>query len=218
MKDQNEIDVIGDLEEIPMDLGDAKPPAKFDHLIDDLEKDDNKSEKLDSLQTISRYANELKDEAAEQKRLNELLSVVNARMIVLSQDLIPEAMKLAGTTSITLTSGETVSCKEDLSASLKDADTFYDFLEKRGDGAIMKIQLEIGKVPKTILATIIKTLNEKFGIMASSKKTVHPQTLKKYIKELCGIGGSADVVAEIPLTELDANMVGTFVYYKTIIK
>lgn len=203
---------------IPPNKENDEVPGEFDHLLNEAEVVSSEGAALDSLQTIALYATDLKNEAAEQKRLTAELAIVNARILILSQTLIPEAMQNAGTTSFTLTTGEKITCIEDLAASIKNADKFYDFLEDRGDGALMKIQLEIGKVPKTILADIVKTLNEKYGLVAAAKKTVHPQTLKKYIKELCGIGGAEDVKAELPLCELDKEMVSTFLYHKTSIK
>ena len=119
-------------------------------------------------------------------------------------------------TAFQLQSVEMVECKEEVSCSVKDYDMLYDFLEERGDGNLIKITLEIGKVPQSILSKIVQAINEKFGILAESKLYIHPMTLKSYITNLCGIGGKSE--AELPLAALDSNMVGTFTYYKTTVK
>lgn len=186
---------------------------EFEHLSEAL---DNQEPDEDSLAKISRLGTALQEKLEEKVLLEDELSVLNKQIHQLKQTEIPEAMNTVGVTSFTLKSGKAVAIKEDVSASIKDVDAFYDFLEERGDAALMKIQLEIGKVPKSILAQIVKKMNDEFGILPSTKKGVHPQTLNKYIRELCGIGGVKE--AEIPLAELDEEVVKAFTYYKTTIK
>jgi hypothetical protein len=119
-------------------------------------------------------------------------------------------------TAFQLDTGEMVEFKEEINCTVKDIDALYDFLEERGDGNLVKINLEIGKVPKSILSKIVQKVNEEFGILAESKLTIHHSTLRSYIKNLCGIGGQSE--AEIPLAALDEDMVKTFTYYKTKVK
>jgi hypothetical protein len=195
-----------------MDIEPTK--GEFDHLTA-MSEDVNAG---DTLEIIAGLGERLKEKLKEKEELEREMKDLNKEITELSRELIPQTMISVGMSEFKLVSGEKVSFKEELSASVKDADRFYNFLEERGDAALMKIQLEIGKVPQTILSKIVKVLNQEFGIMASTKKAVHPQTLKKYIKELCGIGGDTEVEAEIPLSELDSTMVSTFVYYKTTVK
>ncbi len=185
----------------------------MDHLVDAL-KDETPEE--DALTKISTLGEEFKDMTANKKILELQLKELNVKLTELSQVEIPQAMIAVNMSSFSLTSGETISYKEEVSTTLRDPERFYDFLEERGDGALMKIQLEIGKVPKSILAQIVKKLHEVFEILPAVKMGIHHATLKKYIKELCGIGGTTE--AEMPLEELDETMIGTFVFYKTTIK
>lgn len=170
----------------------------------------------DSLSKISTYAKEYTERMKELKDLEEQMKAKKKEVTKLGQELIPESMLAVGMTAFQLDTGEMVKFKEEVSCSVKDYDTLYDFLAERGDDALMKINLEIGKVPKEILAMIIKTINEKFDILATSKLYIHPMTLRSYIKKLCGIGGEDE--GDMPLAELDENMVGTFTFYKTTVK
>lgn len=170
----------------------------------------------DSLKRISRLAKELQTKQLEFDLLKHNLEEKKKEITKLEQGSIPEAMLEVGMSSFALDTGETVSFKEEVSASVSDYESFYEFLEERGDDGLMKITLEIGKVPKNILAMLTKRINEEFGILASSKLYIHPMTLKKYIKELCGVGG--DTIADYSLAELDEKMVKTFTYYKTKVK
>ena len=170
----------------------------------------------DSLAKISKLAKDFKQKQSEVKELEEQLKAKKKEFNKISQDLIPSSMLEVGMTSFQLDSGEHVSFQEEVSVSVKDYDAFYEFLEEQGDDALMKISLVIGKVPKNILAMIIKTINENFGILASSNLYIHPMTLRSYVKSLCGVGGKTEAV--MPLSEIDPKMLSTYLFYKTKVK
>jgi hypothetical protein len=184
----------------------------FNHLM--TQEDDAPDE--DSLAKISRLAKAFKQSQETIKGIEDELKREKIIFNKLSQELIPDSMLAVGMTAFQLDTGETVAFKEEVSVTVQDYDSFYKFLEERGDDALMKINLEIGKVPKNILAKMIQTINELFGILATAKMFIHPMTLKKYIKELCGVGGQTE--GEITLAELDETMVKTFTFYKTTVK
>jgi len=170
----------------------------------------------DSLAKISRLAVEFTQRQSELKELEAQVKAKKKEFNKISQELIPESMLAVGMTAFQLDSGQTVSFQEEVSVSVKDYDSLYNFLEDRGDDALMKINLEIGKVPKNILAMIVKTINETYGILATTKLYIHPMTLRSYIKKLCGVGGQSE--GEMPLAELDENMISHYRFYKTKVK
>jgi len=188
----------------------------MEHLLKEVEASGEQVAGEDSLRKITEYADSLlvcKEEIADmESKLAEKKKVANK----LEQELIPESMLAVNMTSFQLASGKTVSIKEQLSCSVKDYDLLYDFLEERGDDAIMKIAIELGKLPKSILELVIKHLQTEFDLSVEHKMYIHPQTLKAYFTRLCGIG--SEEPSELPLGKLDENMVGTFTYYKTVVK
>ena len=184
------------------------------HLTSELNNnEDDKSDALKHIATLAHACLRCEQEKAE---LENQLRDINEQIKKYKQESIPQTMLSVGLSSVQLDTGEKVSFKEDISCSVVDPEAFYDFLTERGDGALMKINLEIGKVPKEVLAKIVKTLVEMFEIVPTTKMGVHPQTLNKYIRELCGIDGKT--VAEMSLESLDKGMIKTFIYYKTTIK
>ena len=189
----------------------------MDHLkkAADQAQEDAQDQQEDALERLLRLATEFKEKKNAVDRMETALKEEKERFNKLSQEIIPQSMQQLGLSSFVLGTGESISYKEDISVSVKDYAAFSDFLDSRGDSSILKLTLEIGKVPKDICEKITQLLAEKFGIFADIKPFVHPQTLKKYVKDLCGIDGT---MAEIPLAELDENMLKTFLYYKTTVK
>ena len=187
----------------------------MDHLLDHLNEEAEQAGE-DSLQRIRRLAEDYKDRETIVKRLEAELKEAKKAFNKVSMELIPQAMMEVNIQSFQLDTGENVSFKEEVKASVKDYDRFYNFLEDRGDAALMKISLIIGKVPQSILAKIVQELHNNFGILAETKMFIHPMTLNKYIRELCGLGAAED--AEMTLAELDDAMIAAYTYYKTKVK
>lgn len=186
--------------------------SDFSHLSEVVEEQQSE----DSLKRLTELAKDYKAAQTALQEAEEAAKEAKKAFNKLSQELIPEAMTKVGMSAFNLETGETVSFKEDLSASVKDYDKFYNFLNERGDGSLMKIVIEVGKIPKEILAKIIKELYMTYDIDASSELFIHPMTLKSYLKKLCGIGGTTK--AEMALAELDEDMVSTYTFYKTTVK
>lgn len=188
----------------------------LDHLLAEAEKENKNAPAQDSLSKITTFAKVYIKKSIELKELEDRVNEKKAECTKYSQELIPQAMLEVNMTSFKLDTGETIAFQEDVNCTVKDADKLYDFLDERGDGNLMKISLEIGKVPKNILAMIVKTINDKFGIMSEAKLVIHPMTLKSYVKSMCGVGGKTE--CELPLSDIDEEMIGTFTYYKTTVK
>jgi len=169
----------------------------------------------DSLQRLLNLANEFKAKKLQLEHLEAEVKASKKEFNTLSQELIPQSMQKLGMSSFMLETGESISFKEEVSVSVKDYDALADFLDERGDSSILKITMEIGKVPKDILSKITQMLAEQFGIFTEAKQFVHPQTIKSYVKNLCGINGTE---AEMALSEIDEGMLKTYLFYKTTVK
>ena len=183
----------------------------FDHLVNHKEEATE-----DSLKKIVELAEAYKERKAELELAEAQAKQAKKAFNKVSQELIPEAMQQAGVSSFELTTGEKVAYKEELSASVKDYDRLVGFLSERGDDGIVKVSIEIGKVPQNILNKVIRDLSDKYGILADVKLFVHPMTLKSYFSEICGIKKNS--VAEMSVSDIDSQMVGIYTYFKTTIK
>lgn len=171
---------------------------------------------VDSLKRITNLAQDYTEREVEMKLAEANFNEAKKNFNKVSMELIPEAMMQAGVNSFELTDGRSVSYKEELSASVKDYDKLAKFLEARGDDGLIKVSLEIGKVPQNILNKIMAELADKYGILAEIKTFVHFQTLKSYLSGLVGLKKNS--VAEMAIAELDDEMVNVFTFYKTKVK
>lgn len=185
------------------------------HLIDSAKQAQGASASVDQLQRLSQLAADYKAAKERVTQLEDSLSQAKARFNRVSQEQIPELLLESGLSSVSLASGEKVVVSENVSASIKDAKSFVEFLDDRGDAGIVKTTFELGKVPPEILAMIINDFNVKYGLFPTVKQGVHHSTLDKYVRELCGVGGKTE--AQIPLAKLP-DSVKAFTYFKTTIK
>lgn len=119
------------------------------------------------------------------KRETELKNLQEKLLQVAEVDL-PELMKEIGLMTFTLTSGEVIKIDHQIFASItgKNESAAFGWLEKNNfDGIVkgeVKIALNKGEMEKMLEA--LKLLQEN-GFNATSKKSVHWQTLRAFVKE-----------------------------------
>lgn len=181
------------------------------HLLED------KADISDSLERLHQLCDQwfkAKDavEAAE-----EALEAAKKNFNAISQVSIPELLGQYGLSEIKLASGAKVTVTLEVSPSVKDMPAFVKFLEERGESDIVKTDLSFGKLDQSILKMITRMLAERLELYPEVKSGVHPMTLKKYVKELCGIGLKEPNERCIPLQDLP-DCISAYTYNKTTIK
>lgn len=181
----------------------------MDHLVN--HKEDSPTDMLGDLADKARL---FQTKKAKVDQLEADLKKAKEEFNEVSQVMIPEAMLPNGLKSIELEDGCKIAVKEDVSASVSDPVKFGKWLSDRGDGDIMKTTLEIGKVPSKIVWDTVKYMTKEYGITPDVAQKVHPQTLNKYVREMCGINGGEAVLS----VDDFEGMLSLFVYYKTTIK
>ena len=183
------------------------------HLTDHV--DDGALEDAVTLQSMMAYAGALDDRTTELKALEAKVKAKKKEVNKL-KDTLPAVMSQLGMSSMTMKNGHGVDVKEDINCTVVDIDKLYSFLEKRGDAALVRTSLDMGKIPKSILNIIIKLLKDKFDIEATGGLKIHPQTLNGYFRKLCGVG--ADTKCTVPVGDLDEEMVVAYLYNKVTVK
>lgn len=181
------------------------------HLMNDT---GNIEDALERLQQLCNEWRAAKDGVAEAE---EYLDEAKKRFNRVSQELIPELLMQHGLSEIKLADGAKVAITMEVSPSVKDMNTFVQFLEARGESAIVKTELSFGKLDQSIIKVIQRMLAENLALYPDVKSGVHPMTLKKYIKELCGIGQKEPDDRCIALQDLP-ECVSAYTFYKTTIK
>lgn len=185
----------------------------FAHLLGETEKEpvgDN------VLRQVADLAAEWKVRKARVEALEAALKEAKLEFNKVSQEALPNILLTNGLGKVNLATGESITIKEEVSASVKHMGRFYEFLLERGDGSLVKTDLSFGKIPPEILDKIQTYLADTYDLYPEMKQVIHPQTLQKYIRDLCGIGGNTE--ASIPVSALDENMITVFTYYKTTVK
>ena len=196
--------------------------SSFDYLVEDLEAVANEAPAQDSLQRLNTLVNKYKEQQETIERLEEQLSQAKTAFFKTAKEDIPNLLMQNGLSEIKLPSGEKVSVKMEVAPTITNMEEFAQFLTERGEGSILKTQMELGKLDPSIVNSIRKMLVEKLDLYPDIKQTVHPMTLKKYIKELCLLNDSNPTFDEnddthIPLQNLP-KCVSAFTFYSTSIK
>ena len=189
--------------------------SSFDYLVEDLEAVANEAPAQDSLQRLNTLVNKYKEQQETIERLEEQLSQAKTAFFKTAKEDIPNLLMQNGLSEIKLPSGE-------VAPTITNMEEFAQFLTERGEGSILKTQMELGKLDPSIVNSIRKMLVEKLDLYPDIKQTVHPMTLKKYIKELCLLNDSNPTFDEnddthIPLQNLP-KCVSAFTFYNTSIK
>lgn len=180
------------------------------HLLED----SGVEQEAHSIALIHDLVKEYEEALAEQTRLELELEKASKLVSFLGTQRIPELFSAYGVSELKL--GKTkVAVKADASVTLTDAEQFRAFLVERGDDDIVKTSFELGKVPDEVVEKVKREMFDNYGLLPTVKSSVHPQTLKKYIKDLCGINqpeGEYLSLQDLP------DCVKVYTYYKTTVK
>ncbi len=168
-----------------------------------------------TIQSMMAYASALDEKTHELKDLEALVKAKKKEVNKIN-DTLPGIMSQLGMHSMELENGNKITIKEDVSCRVVDIDKLYTFLDARGDAALVKTSISMGKLPKEILEAVISTLEEKFGIEATGGLSIHPMTLNSYFRKLCGVGGKTK--CEVPVAAVDEEMVQIYTYNKVTVK
>ena len=139
-------------------------------------------EKLSQLSVMAQKQLDLEQTiAAKEEEIKEL----NAQLVKVSEDAIPQLMGALGIRQVKLTNGLILSVSKFYSAKITD-DAAYVWLENNNYGDIIKGQVSV-KYPKETNKELIEkicTFIEKEGFIAENKIEVHHSTLRAWVKEV----------------------------------
>lgn len=169
---------------------------------------------LDRLKTLCAEWQRRKEEV---ERLEELLSEAKQRFNKVSQEALPEFLAQSGLSEVKLDDGSKVKVTQEVSPTITDMAEFVQFLADRGESAIVKTDFSLGKVDASIVSSLQRVLAEKLGLYPEVKNTIHPATLKKYVKEVCGLGQETVPEGCLSLQDLPPCL-KVYTYFKTDIK
>jgi len=133
--------------------------------------------------------------------LEEDLSSYKKDLKQVSQVDIPDLLGMYGLSEIKLDDGRKVIVKSDVSVTVKDGISFFQFLRERHDDSIIKSQTVLIDPESTLLEELAER-----GVGFDREDKIHAQTLKAYFREFMALG------------ETPPESVNVYVYSKTTIK
>lgn len=112
--------------------------------------------------------------------------VLKEKARTLREETIPNAMTELGLTSLTLENGQALSIKQEVYASISasQAPLAFDWLNENGFGGLIKTEVTTlyGKGERDAAQKLVAKLTNE-GLNANFKESVHPSTLKAFLKE-----------------------------------
>lgn len=146
----------------------------------------------EKLESLGNYAKEARELQVTIEQMEEALKQKGERLRQILEQSMPDVMMEIGIDEIRLTTGEKLIKKPYYSASIKpeNQDAAFSWLRANGHDALIKNKVEgsFGKGEDDSVAKIMETLNEVAPGVFSCKASVHPMTLKSFVKEQCEAG------------------------------
>jgi len=143
---------------------------------------------LDQMASLARALVDA-DGSVEQAELN--LKEAKERARVLREETIPSAMQELGLEELKLDTGEKLSVKQDVYASIPAAqkDAAYQWLEDNGFGGLIKVEVaaDFRKGDAELAMELFRELQER-GLQVGFDQSVHAQTLKAFLREQIAAG------------------------------
>lgn len=140
--------------------------------------------------------------------LDEQLKAKKQELKTQSEEIVPSMMMELGMTKFTLANGYELSIKDEVYAKIPENTKFaaFQWLRDRNLDGIIKTQvsMDFGKGEDEEASRIVQTLAD-MGIYAKTESTIHPQTLKAFLREQISLGSG------VPLEDFGATVVKTTV-------
>lgn len=138
------------------------------------------------LSLVSTLANKQLQLAQELLELEEAVKAKKEEFRLTSEQELPEAMQTAGLTEIVLSTGEKISVTEFYNAHISKAnqELAYQWLVENGHEGLIKneVSLKFGREEGQVVDETVMALKSR-GLSPEVKQSVHPSTLKAFVKE-----------------------------------
>jgi len=146
----------------------------------------------EKLESLGSYAKEARELQVAIDTMTENLKNASEMLRTLLEQKIPDVMMEIGIDEIRLGTGEKLIKKPYYSASIKpeNQDVAFKWLYDNGHDSLIKNKIEatFGKGEDELAEKLFKVIEETTPGIASMKKSVHPMTLKSFVKEQCEAG------------------------------
>lgn len=159
-----------------------------------------------SLDQMAALARAMMDADASVEQAEASLKEAKERARILREETIPSAMQELGLEELKLDTGQKLSVKQDVYASIPSAqkDAAFQWLEDNGFGGLIKVEVaaDFRKGEADQAAELFKELQQR-GLQVGLDQSVHAQTLKAFLREQLAAG------TNVPLDLFGARPVWT---------
>ena len=139
-----------------------------------------------SMEQITQLAKTLLEADKKISLVEEELRKVKAHGRQLREETIPSAMQELGLASIKLSTGQTLTIKQDVYASIPEDNKTQAFgwLEEHGDGDLIKsiVKINFGRGELVEAGKLVDQLENR-GMEPQFDERIHPQTLKAWLRD-----------------------------------
>lgn len=159
-----------------------------------------------SLDQMAALARAMMDADVSVEQAEASLKEAKERARILREETIPSAMQELGLEELKLDTGQKLSVKQDVYASIPSAqkDAAFQWLEDNGFGGLIKVEVaaDFRKGEADQAAELFKELQQR-GLQVGLGQSVHAQTLKAFLREQLAAG------TNVPLDLFGARPVWT---------
>lgn len=164
----------------------------------------------DGLSAVAQGAAALKAALAVKERLDEELKLANANILRISTEELPAAMRKLGLDALTLSTGERVEVKEEISAGLteKTKAAAFEWLRRTGNESLIKrcVTVEFGRGQDAVADRFTEEARAALPDNAIlDEPSVHAGTLKAFVRER--LAYEKELAAEIAADSAQAGPV-----------
>lgn len=141
----------------------------------------------DALRRITQLARLLMEQEAAVEALTDQLASAKAALNRTRREDLPELMRELGLESLKLATGETVTIRDDVSASIppEARGRAFEWLDQHGFGGIIKTELSLayGRGERDQALEDARRIRALTNHEAALTENVHPQTLRAFVRE-----------------------------------
>lgn len=144
-----------------------------------------------NLNQVQQLCQMMMDAEAVVQATEDLLKANKERYRYLQEEAIPTAMQELGLSSVTLETGEKLTIKQDVYASISNEDKqeVYDWLKEHGFGGLIKTEVSVafGRDDQEKAVEFYQKLS-KDGLQPDLQQGVHASTMKAFLREQIAAG------------------------------
>lgn len=137
-----------------------------------------------TIEELQQKGRELRNVKEDLEHAETTVSTLKERIRQIEEEHLPQMMEEAGVEGLELPGGDRILLTDFVHAKIRDEQTAFQWLRETGNDAIIKNQITcaFGRGEEEQAQRVMEDLIAR-RINATQKSTIHPQTLKAFVRE-----------------------------------